>query len=113
MAYDSNVTSSNLTIDVKRRTYQVTFMRPQTTGGGSLSGVSYVKQDGIDATEGSPTSGSVLASTNWLVSLTKEQILKLPNAGSFLNGLIAAIDDMKTEFDASGSVATGSVSQIL
>ena len=113
MSYDSDVTSSVLDIDLKRRTWRVDFQRPQVTGAGSLYANCFVKEDAINTTSGSATSGSVVASTSWLITIDRDQVFDRNNAGSFFNDLIGFIDGLKTEYDASGSLATGSITQII
>jgi len=112
MAYDTDVTGSTLDVQIKRRTYRVDFSRPPVEGAGSISANCFLKEDAINVTEGSPKSGSIAASDDWLIGIDKNQIMGLPNAGSFLNGLVSFIDSLKTEYDASGSLATGSIRQI-
>jgi len=112
MAYDSNVTSSVLNLQSKRRLWRMDFQRPPVEGDNSLIVNGFLREDILNATAGSPTSGSVIASTNWLININRSQVLSVSNAGSFLNGIVALFDTLKTEYDASGSLATGSVSII-
>lgn len=111
--YDNNVTSSILNLEIKSRVFRVDFQRPPSTGNNTgLYANCFLQQSSIDATLDSPTSESILSSTQWLITITRDQILSLPNAGSFLNGLVNLITGLKVEYDTNGSLATGSISQL-
>lgn len=112
MAYDANVTSSILQLEIKRRIERVDFQRPPVTGAGSLTANCYLRESTLNATAGSPRSGSVLSDSIWMIEINRAQILGVTGAATFLNGLINLVSDLKSEFDASGSLATGSISQI-
>ena len=113
MAYDSNVTSSVIDVDVKRRTWRVDFQRPDTAGtGGDVFANGFVKEDAINVTSGSANSGSIAASERWLITITKAQIQAIDGYSEFMPGLVTLFDDLKSEYDASGSLATGSIQQI-
>jgi hypothetical protein len=112
MTYDLDVTSSLLNIDVKNKIWRVDFQRPPLDGAGSLFANCFLKQDQIDATPGSMTSGSVLMSKNWIITIDRTQILSVPNAGTFLNGIINIVNNLKSEYDSIGYLETGSISQI-
>lgn len=114
-AYDSDVTSSVLSLDIKRRTFRVDFQRPELTGegGGDVYANGYLREDAINTTSGSATSGSVIAESRWLITINKQQIQSLDGYAQFVPALITLFDDLKTEYDASGSLATGSIKPIV
>jgi hypothetical protein len=111
MAYDTNVTSSTIHLEIKRKVSRIDIQRPGGTKK-SLYANCYLTEDTIDATPGSPTSESIINSATWLVSLEKEQVLDIQGVNNFMNGVIALSSYMKSEFDANGSNATGSIQRL-
>lgn len=113
MAYDQNVQSGSLSVDLKRRTWRVDIQRPaNTTGNASLTANCFLKEDLINAQEGNPNSGSVMASTNWLITFDKGALFSITGATTFLNGLLDLIGEQKDWYDASGSMETGSITPL-
>jgi hypothetical protein len=113
MAYDQDLQSGSLEVNLKRRTWRVDVQRPPNTeGNSSLYAHCFMKEDLFNAQPGSPTSGSVIASTNWLLAFDKNTIFSLGGATNFFNNLLALIGEQKDYYDANGSVLTGSIRQI-
>jgi hypothetical protein len=112
MPYDHDITSGSLDVQLKRRTWRMDIERPNATGNASLFANCFMQEDLIDVTPGSPTSGSAISHTNWLININKDQILDRNNAASFFNSMLNYINGLKTEYDASGSLATGSIQQL-
>ena len=112
MAYDTDVTSSILQLAVKRRVDRVDFERPPVAGAGSLKANVYLRETTLNATDGSPRSGSVVSDSLWMIEVTRAQILDVTGAAAFLNGMVALANDLKNEFDNTGTLATGSMNQL-
>lgn len=112
MAYDNDITGSILELQLKRKVWRVNFER-DAGDGAPLTANCYLREDTIDATTDSVASGSVLVSKDWIIDMTRPQILNLNNAGNFLNSLINTISSLKDEYDASGSLATGSIRPLM
>ncbi len=113
MAYDKELSSGQRQLVKKQRIWRLDFERPAVPGsGGSVTATSFLREDLIDDTSGSATYGSVLSSKDWIVNTVKDQFDGFNGFGPFFNSMINLISDMKAEYDASGSVATGSVSPL-
>ena len=112
MGYDQNVASSVLSLDLKRRLWRVDFERPQSEDNNSLYANCFLREDVINATEGNPKSGSVVSSENWLLTINRAQIMNFSSSGVFFNSMIKYLNGLKSEWDSTGTISTGSVSQI-
>ena len=114
MAYDSDVRTGSIDLDIKRRTFRVDFNRPEDTGvAGDVYANGYLREDAINVTSGSATSGSVMLTERWLIHLEKSQIQSLDGYSQFMPALVNVFNDLKDEYDASGSLETGSITQIV
>jgi len=113
MAYDTHVTSSILQLTVKRRIDRIDFERPPINDAGSLKANIFLRETTLNATNGSPRSGSVVSDSLWMIEVNRAQILGVTGAATFLNGMITLGNDLKNEFDNTGTLATGSINQLV
>jgi hypothetical protein len=98
-----------MTVDIKRRIYDFHISRPIDVGN-KISGYVLLREDKIDATNGSPTQGQVILSKYWKIELSNDDIMGLTNANQFLGSLISVTSNIKSTYDSTGS---GSVSALI
>lgn len=101
MAYDKNVKSENVTVDTKRKISRVVFYRNEN-GVSSEALVDEVRLVGNE----------VIGTDTFLVKTDKFQFDGIAGFTNFIGGYINMVSDLKDEFDASGSLATGSLQLI-
>lgn len=99
MAYDIDVKTENLTIDTKRKISRITFYR-------SDSGVK--SEALVDESRLLSGSGTLISNNTYLITTDLNQFNGIDGFGTFFNGYISLMNDLKNEYDASGSLATGS-----
>lgn len=108
MAYDKNVSTSQLTVDKKRKIWRITFSRSDD----GVTSESILGEYLIDSTVGSPAEGNRLAESNWVIKAPLEKFNGISGFGAFFNGFINMINDIKDEYDSSGTLETGSIQQL-
>ena len=112
MAYDQTVSTGSLSLSTMRRLWRVDFNRPNATGNSSLTANAFIREDTLNATVGHPSSGSVVSSVNFMINLEKSQITTLGGFNTFFGNFVTLTGNLKDEYDASGSLSTGSIGQV-
>ena len=103
MASDYTPITADVPLTMSRRYYRVTYERADNNiiSGQVLLRETFKTNDGKN-----------MSKDEYLISLTDDQVKDVTGFGTYFNRVIDQCNTLKNEWDASGSLATGSIVQL-